>query len=397
MSHALRARWALDPAVTFLNHGSFGACPLDVLAVQSELRARMERQPVQFFARDLPALLDDARAHLARFLGTAPAGLVFVQNATAAVNAVLQWLELAPGDELLTTDHAYNACRNVLNAAAARTGARVVTASVPFPVASEHDVEAPILAAVTPRTRLCLLDAITSPTGLVFPIARLVRALRERGVETLVDAAHAPGQVPLDVDAIGASWLTGNCHKWMFAPKGAAFLAVRADLREQTRPAILSHGANAPPGPRSRLHLEFDWTGTLDPTPWLAVPAGIAFGASLFPGGWRELMERNHRLALEGRALLCGALGVDEPAPAAMLGALASVPLPDGDGQTHGPLYGDPLQARLLSEHGIEVPIVPWPARPHRLVRISAQAYNTREEFARLASVLASGTLRPGS
>ncbi|MBI1944238.1 MAG: aminotransferase class V-fold PLP-dependent enzyme [Deltaproteobacteria bacterium] len=406
MDQALLARFALDPAVTFLNHGSFGACPRDVLAVQSELRERMERQPVRFFARELPVLLDDARAPLARFLHTAPERLAFVPNATAAVNAVLRWLPLSPGDELLTTDHIYNACNNVLEEAARHAGARVVTAHVPFPLASDDDVVAPVLAAVTPRTRLALLDHVTSPTGLVFPVARLVRELRARGVECLVDAAHAPGQVPLDVDAIGAAWLTGNCHKWLFAPKGAAFLAVRADKLEGTRPAVLSHGANAPPGARSRFQLEFDWVGTVDPTPWLAVPAGLSFGERLFEGGWPALMARNHALAVEARALLCTALGVPEPAPAAMIGALASVPLPDGDGTTEGPLYGDPLQRALAEQHAIEVPIVPWPqpprpraslarhgrpcsaARPRRLVRISAQAYNTIEQYRRLADAL---------
>ncbi len=388
MHQELRARFALDPDVTFLNHGSFGACPLEVLHAQDELRARMERQPVRFFARELPSLLDDARAPLARFLGTAPERLAFVPNATAAVNAVLRWLPLAPGDEVLTTDHVYNACNNALQDAAARAGARVVTARVPFPLTGDDVVIDAVLAAVTPRTRLCLLDHITSPTGLVFPVARLVRQLRERGVETLVDAAHAPGQVPLDVDAVGAAWLTGNCHKWLFAPKGAGFLAVRADMVASTRPAIVSHGANAPTGARSRFQLEFDWIGTIDPTPWLAVPAALEVGARLVEGGWPALMAKNHALAVEARALLCAALGVPEPAPRAMIGALASVPLPDGDGSVDGPLYGDPLQRALIERHGIEVPIVPWPARPHRLVRVSAQAYNSLAQYQHLADAL---------
>lgn len=407
MDATMRARWGLDPALSFLNHGSFGACPLEVLQVQSELRARMERQPVQFFVRDLPGLLDEARAALGRFLHAAPAGLAFVPNATAAVNAVLRWLPLDAGDELLTTDHAYNACRNVLDAAAARAGARVVVARLPFPIHREDEPVESLLAALTPRTRLCLLDLVTSPTALVLPVARVVAALRERGVDTLVDAAHGPGQVPLDVDALGAAWVTGNCHKWLFAPKGAAFLAVREDKRATTRPAILSHGANAPAHARSRLHLEFDWTGTIDPTPWLAVPAGIAFGEGLLPGGWPALMSRNHALAQQARALLCEVLGVAEPAPASMLGAMAAVPLPDGDGAPRPPLTLDPLQERLLREHGVEVPVVSWPRSPKRLVRISAQAYNSLEDYERLAAALVaelplsagstSGTLRPGS
>lgn len=397
MHEPLRARWALDPAVTFLNHGSFGACPREVMEAQSELRERMERQPVRFLARELPGLLDEARAPLARFLRTAPERVAFVPNATAAVNAVLRWLPLAAGDELLTTDHVYNACHNVLRDAAARASASVVTARVPFPLGGDDEVFDAVLGAVTPRTRLCLLDHVTSPTGLVFPVARLVRALRERGVETLVDAAHAPGQVPLDVDAIGAAWLTGNCHKWLFAPKGAAFLAVRNDKLADTRPALLSHGANAAPSARSRFQAEFDWVGTIDPTPWLAIPAGLAFGERLLGGGWSTLMARNHALAVEARALLCAALGVAEPAPASMIGALAAVPLPDGDGTTEGALYADPLQRALYQERAIEVPIVPWPAPPRRLVRISAQAYNTLDDYRRLTDALGSLLALPRS
>lgn len=381
--------WTLDPGVTFLNHGSFGACPRAVLGVQAEWRARLERQPVQFMARDLEGLLDAARAALAAFVGAVPADLVFVPNATSGVNAVLRSLVFAPGDELLTTDHAYGACRNALHFVAERSGAVVVTAKVPFPLDGPEAVLAAVLARVTPRTRLALLDHVTSPTGLVLPIAELVQALAERGVETLVDGAHAVGMLPLDVSALGAAYYTGNCHKWLCAPKSAGFLHVRRDLQELVRPLAISHGARLGRSDRSRFLLEFDWTGTVDPTAYLAVPEAIRFLGALVPGGWPALREHNRVLALRGRALLAEALGIPVPAPDAMIGSLAALPIADGSSAPPtSALYCDPLQDALRDEAGIEVPILPWPAPPRRLIRISAALYNTIADYQRLAVVL---------
>jgi isopenicillin-N epimerase len=379
---AIRAHWSLDPSVIFLNHGSFGACPIPVLQYQAELRQRMERQPVQFFVRDLEGLLDEARAALGDFLGAPANDLAWVPNATTAVNAVLRSLSFEPGDELLTTDHEYNACRNVLDFVAQCAGARVVVASLPFPIASSDQVIRAVMDRVTGRTRLALLDHVTSQTGLVLPIEALVRELRARGVETLVDAAHAPGMLPLDVAAIGAAWYTGNCHKWICAPKGAAFLYTRPDMQQQTRPAVISPGANSTRTGRPRYLIEFDWVGTDDPTAILSVPEAIRFMGGLMPGGWAAVRETNRQLALRGRDVLCNTLGIDPPCPDDMIGSLASLPLPDGDGRVgDSALYADPLQDRLLQQFHIEVPVIPWPAPPKRLVRISGQVYNRDGDY----------------
>ena len=379
---ALAAHWTIDPAVIYLNHGAFGACPRVVLEAQARLRARLEANAMQFFLRDLEGLYDEALAALGAFVGADPADLAFVPNATTGVNAVLRSLRFEPGQEILVTDHAYGACRNALDWVAERSGARVVMARVPFPIVGPEEVEAAVLGAATARTRLALLDHITSPTGLVFPIARLVAALADRGIDTVVDGAHAPGMVPLDLRAIGAAYYTGNCHKWLCAPKGAAFLHVRRDRQPGLVPTTVSHGLTVPRTDRSRFQLLFGWTGTDDPTAALCVPEAIRVVGGLVPGGWPEVMDRNRTLVRAGRDRLCTALGIEAPAPDSMLGSLATLPLPDGPDQS--------LQAALQTRDAIEIPVFAWPDAPRRCIRLSAHLHNTIAQMERLAEVLPS-------
>ncbi len=387
--------WTLDPAIAFLNHGSFGAAPRPVLAAQQVWRDRMEAEPVRFFSYELEPALDRARAALGAFVGADPNDLAFVPNATAGTNTILRSLRFDPGDELLTTDHAYNAVKNTMEYAAQRDGASVVIAPVAFPGTSPDGVVDAILGAVTTRTRLAVVDHITSATALVFPIQHLVAELTARGVETLVDGAHAPGQVDLDVPSLGATYYTANLHKWVCAPKGSGFIWVRPDRQALIRPLAISHGANSPRPDRSRYRVEFDWTGTADPSAYLSVPDAIGFGAQLLPGGWSALRARNHELAAAGREVLCSALGVDPPAADEMVGTMASVPLPleRRPGKVQGvELYDDPVHD-YLAGLGMQVMITPWPQRPdggpwRRLVRISAAAYNDLEQFERLAGAL---------
>ena len=383
------ALWPLDPGVAFLNHGSFGSCPRPVLELQQRLRERLERQPVQFFMRDLEALVDAARDTLAQFVGTDADDLVFVANATVGVNTVLHSLRFAQGDELLVTDHEYNACRNALEHAAGRSGARTIVVPIPFPLRSAQEIVDAILERVTPRTRLALIDHVTSQTGLVMPIETLVKELQARGIDTLVDGAHAPGMVPLDLRRIDAAYYTGNCHKWLCAPKGAGFLRVRRDRQDLVRPLVISHGANSERTDRSRYLIEFGWTGTGDPTASLCVPEALRFMAALVPGGWPEVMRRNRELALAARKILCEALSIDPPAPAEMIGSLASVPIRDArEARVPDALHLDPLQERLLAEHAIEVPVIHWLRWPRRLLRISAQLYNSVPQYERLGAAL---------
>jgi isopenicillin-N epimerase len=384
--------WTLDPAVTYLNHGSFGACPRPVLEAQQALRDRLEREPVRFFTREAPALMARAREALAEFLGATPSGLAFVPNVTTAINSVLRSVPLERGDELLVTDHEYNASRNILEYAAAERGARVVVAHVPYPVEGPKQVLEAVLSRVSARTRLALIDHVTSQTALVMPLAALCRELEARGIDVLVDGAHAPGMVELDVGALAPAWYAGNCHKWLCAPKSVGFLWSREDRRKAVRPAIVSHGANAPVALEHRYRIEFEWQGTLDPTPALALPEALRFLGGLLPGGWASLRARNRALALEGRRLVAEALGVGLPCPDEMIGAMAALPGPALPGLPEptatSALERDALQEKLFAEHAIEVPVVTCPGHPGRLLRISAQAYNTRADFERLASVL---------
>ena len=355
----------------------------------------MEADPVRFLAQELEGHLDAARSELARFLGANADDLAFMPNATAGTNTVLASLRFAAGDELLVTDHSYNAAKNALEAVAERLGARPVVVEVPFPGATPGDVHERIMAAVTPRTRLALIDHVTSPTALIFPVEELIAELSARGIQTLIDGAHAPGMLELDIASLGADYYAGNCHKWVCAPKGSGFLWVRPDRQALIRPLAISHGANSPRTDRSRFRLEMDWTGTADPSAYLAVADAIRFGASLVPGGWDELRHRNRALALGARDRLCAALEIDPPAPDEMIGSMASVPLPfeTGPGAVQGVDLADPLHDLLLDEHGIQVVTTPWPQRPaglawRRLVRISAAPYNSPDDYRRLADVL---------
>lgn len=384
----LKENWLLDPAITYLNHGSFGATPKRVLAKQDEFRRRMETEPVRFLVRELEPLLDDVRRELGTLIGAAPDDLAFVPNATTGVNAILRSLTLKPGDELLVTTHEYNACRNALDFTAAHTGASVKVVDVPFPVASPDEIVEAIAGATTAATRLLLVDHITSQTALILPVAHIVEEMNSRGIDTLIDGAHAAGQVPLDIRAIGCAYYTGNLHKWVCAPKGAAFLFVRADKREAIRPMTISHGANSTRTDRSRFHLEFDWPGTYDPTPFLGAGEALRFMPTLVEGGWAEIRRRNHALVLRARDLLCEMLRAERPAPDAMLGAMASIPLPDGEPALLSPLQIDPWQNALFDPFRIEVPVMQWPSPPKRLLRISAQLYNTPEDYEKLAAAL---------
>ncbi len=432
---ALAAHWALDPEIVFLNHGSYGACPRRTLAAQDRLRAQMEAEPIRFFHIEAPALLDAARARLAAFTGCDAAGLVFVPNATTGVAAALENLPLGPADEILAPMHEYPACLNNARRTAERRGASVRICPIPFPAPGPEEVIEAVLGAVSARTRICLISHITSATGVILPVEAIVGELEGRGIRVVVDGAHAPGQIELDIAGLGRahgggagtapSCYVANLHKWVCAPKGAAMMWIREDLRAGFRPLVLSnYAAMGAPAGRSFLHAEFDHTGTGDITPWAAIPEALDAMAALAPGGaagagdsrgeagaWGAIRAHNHDLLLAGRRILCEALGVEPPAPESMLGSLCTLILPQHPPALQARLrqrptrYHDALQDALHARWGIQVPVMYLPVAPAaggergpgsgaapgvgpRAARISAQLYNSEAQYRYLAEAL---------
>ena len=408
----MAAHWRLDPACVFLNHGSFGATPVCILEKQREIIAIMEREPIRFFVEIAEGLLDETRHAIAGLVNADAEGIVHVPNATAGVNTVVRSLRFQPGDELLTNSHEYNACNNVLRWAEKQWGAKMVTVEPPFPVRREQELVDAVLAGVTSRTKLVMLSHITSPTGLIFPVQPIVDELNRCGIESLVDGAHAPGMIPIDLKKLNATYYTGNFHKWLCAPKGAAFLHVREERRADggVRPLVISHGANSTRTDRSRFRIEFDYIGTWDLSAYLCVPEFIRFLSALFPGGGgglAGLMKHNHDRVLEGRDILLEALApltgqTVPPVHDRMLGSMAALALPDPPRGMIRPSklgYHDALADDLIQRHGLQVPVMPFPPlRPgvkydavnpqKRLIRIAMQAYNSVEQVRYLAECL---------
>ena len=364
--------WSFDPAWVTVNNGSFGACPRRVRAAQMRWRERFERQPTAFMHRDLPTLLRSTASELAAFIGAPADETVFVENATAGCNAVLRSLRFQTGDEILMLDQAYGAVRNTVRFVAEQAGARVVTVALPFPKADPLAVTRLVEAALTKQTALAVLDHITSPGALVLPIADMVRVCHQRDVPVLVDGAHAPGQLPLDLSGIGADWYAGNLHKWLFAPVGSGVLHARLERQDRLHPTSISHGFG------EGFLAEFDWTGTRDVSAWLAVPDAIALHREL---GGTALMAGNAALAREGADIVASALGTQAAAGCLPGGAMSLVRLPAW-------LGSDPSTVRrLLVGRRVDAPV-------HALagalwIRLSAQAYNTTPDYHRLASEVA--------
>ncbi|MFZ4574360.1 MAG: aminotransferase class V-fold PLP-dependent enzyme [Phycisphaerales bacterium] len=384
------AGWTLDPCLDFLNHGSYGATPRCVQDVQDELRARAERDPVRYLKVDLEALLDDARAALGRFVNCRGADLAPTPNATYALATVLNCTPLRPGDEILLTDHEYQSLHNELERVCARTGARAVRAAVPFPIRSEDQVVEAVVGAMTDRTRLVFISHVTSATALVFPVDRVVRECHRRGIDVVVDGAHAPGQVPVDVGALRPTYWVCSGHKWLCGPRGSGFMYVRPDKQHLIRPLSLNSRVHKARPDRGLFLRDFDYLGTDDRTAELAVPAAIEMMGRLFAGGWPALMRRNHEVAMAGRGLVCRALEVEAPSPESMVGCMATVPLPDPPAHlmNRRTSYDDALQDALVERHGIVAPVWRWGPANQRVIRISAQVYNTVEQYAKLADAL---------
>ena len=384
----LAHHWPLDPQTVFLNHGSFGATPSEVLEEQGRLRGLLERDPVRFFEREYSDMWDESRSAVARMLNADVDGMVFVSNATQGVNTVLRSLDLEPGDEIIVPNHSYQACWNAVDYVTRRSGAKTVVVEIPFRVEDPKQVIDLIMEAVTERTVLALIDTVTSPTGSRMPFEELTNRLQSRGVDVLLDAAHGPGIVPIDLSRLEPAYCVGNFHKWTCSPKGSAFLHIRKDRKDLIHPLNISHGFSFEGTAQEKFEFEFAWPGTQDPTPWLCIPKAMSFMEELVVGGWPEIMRRNRDLALQGRNLICDALGTTPPVPDTMVSALASVEVPTDEEVGPMSLDGDPFHNYLLDEYSIQVPVMPWRHHDTKYIRISAQLYNHIDEYRYLADAL---------
>ncbi len=384
----LAHHWTLDDSCVFLNHGSFGASPKFTINELRKWQDLLESEPVYFFEKIAPEAMLNARKALAKMLSCNPNDLALIENATTGVNTILRSIEFSPGDEILVPDHAYQACKNAIEYVTKRWNAKVVTCNIPFPIENMDVAYNAVMSKVSTKTVLALIDTVTSPTGLLMPFERIVQDLEKRGVNVMLDAAHGIGMIPLDLDRLGASFTTSNCHKWLCAPKGTAFLHVRKDLQELVHPLTISHGMTFPLGDSTRFRHEFDWTGTRDLSGHCSIPIAMEKMSNLVDGGWPEIMKRNHDLAVEGRNILCARLGITKPCPDDMIACIATLPLP---GNTSGgiPLHEpDPLHEILQEKYGIQIPVWSWDSPKGRYIRISAQLYNHIDQYQYLADAL---------
>lgn len=382
----LRELFLLRPDVVFLNHGSFGACPRPVLETYQQWQRELEEQPVEFLGRRFNSLMRTARAALAAYVHADPDDLVFVPNATTGLNIVARSLALQPGDEVLSTDHEYGALDRTWRFLCRKWGAHYVQSAIPVPVQSVEEVVEQVWAGVTPRTRVLFVSHITSPTALILPIAELIRRAREAGILSIVDAAHAPGQIPVDLTALGADFTSGNLHKWLCAPKGSAYLHVRREMQHLVEPLVVSWGWEPEKttllsldsaGPPSPFLLQQEWQGTRDIAGYLTVPAAIAFQAE---HDWPRVRQECHELLRYARQAIGELTGLEQICPDSpdWYAQMATIPLP--------PCDAEELKQRLYDEYGVEVPIITWGRR--EFVRVSVQGYNTQEDVVALVAAL---------
>jgi isopenicillin-N epimerase len=383
--HAMREQWVLDPQVTYLNQGTVGAPPRRVLERQQALRDEMERQPARFMLRELnghqPApwrtesRIREAARSVAGFLGSRAEDLVFVPNVTTGLNAVLRSIPFAPGDEVVIPDLAYGAIVLAAGYAARERGATLRIVEMPFPVRDPHDIVEAIASALTPRTRLAVIDHITSQTALVLPVAAIVAACHARGVPVLVDGAHAPGSLALDIPSIGADWYVANLHKWAHAPRACGILWAAPGRQRDLHHPVVSWGFG------HGFRDEFDWNGTSDPTSCLAAPEGIAI---LREWGFDAVLDYMHSLAWEAACVLSDGWRTSLETPREMVGAMVTVPLSEAAGATDSDAAR--LRLALLVDDRIEVQLHAW--RSRLWARVSAQIYNDRTDMARLAEAV---------
>ncbi len=369
----LKDLFLLDQDVVFLNHGSFGACPKPVFETYQNWQLRLERQPVKLLGREFTTLMNRARRELAVYLHTEPGNLAFVPNATHGVNVIARSLALSPGDEILTSDHEYGACNYTWEFNSLNTGATYKHQHISLPAVSKEDLLSQFWQGVTPNTKVIFISQITSPTAMRFPVGEICRRAREQGIITVIDAAHSPGQIPVDLTAMNADFVVGNCHKWMLAPKSAGFLYARPEVQALIKPLVVSWGYNPTPNLLSGFPWIdlLEWRGTIDPAPYLTVPAAIRF---MEENDWESVRAQSHSMLREAIHRICVLTGLPPlyPLESDLYAQMGIAPLPPETDI-------DLLKQRLYDDYLIEVPLINW--QGHKFVRISIQGYNTAKDI----------------
>lgn len=384
MMYNLRKSFLLDPSVIFLNHGSFGATPITVFEDYQQWQTRLEKQPVLMLGREYDQLLYESRKSLGQYINADVDDLVYVPNATHGVNIIARSLNLQPGDEVLTSDHEYGACDYTWEFLCGKTGASYIHQPIPLPINNEEEMLELLWKGVTPRTKVIFLSHITSPTALRLPVEKVCERARESGMFTVIDAAHSPGQIPVDLQKLGADVVTGNCHKWMMSAKGAAFLYVKREQQHLVEPLIVSWGYH--PTTVSTTGSRFidllQWTGTKDPAASLTIPAAIKFMKNHH---WDEVRRECHLLLKEGISQICDLVKMPPlyPLDTDLYFQMGIAPLPRCNIEV--------LKQRLYDDFRVEVPLIQWQDR--QFMRVSVQGYNTSDDINALINALA--TLLP--
>lgn len=384
-----KARIGVEPGLVMLNGASYGCVPEVVREAQRELHRRIELDPVRFYKFDLERYSDDARQAIASMINCDAADLALVPNGTFAMSSIILNLNLQPGDEVVLTSHEYQATINELTRVCARAGARMVTAKVPFPRVTPDAVVESIESVLTDRTRLIICSHLSSATSLLMPVDRICELGRARGIDTLIDSAHGPGQVRIDLHRMKPTYFAASCHKWLGASKGTGFVYADPERQKAIKPAVLSCRTHMSRPERKAFLCDFDYVGTEDPTGNLVLPVAIAHLSAQHPGGMTGLQQRNHAIVREGAQLIADAIGIDQPVPAEMTGNMISLPLPvPAGGIPKGKMFDDALWDRLLLDHRIQVPVWTLPGVAPRVMRVACQWHNSIEDFRKLAAVL---------
>lgn len=380
--------WNLDPKIVFLNHGSFGATPAKVLEKQSEYRRMMEYEPVHFFMDIMPELYDISKRSLSEFLGAEPDNMVFVQNTTTGVNQILNSFPVKQGDEWLVSSHAYGACKNAMEHYAGKHKIRLQVADIPFPFENDEAILKAIEQKISKNTRLMLIDHVSSATGSIFPVTGIIELLRSKGIKVLIDGAHAPGMMDVNIEETGADFYVGNCHKWLCAPKGSAFMFAKEEYRDIVKPLVISHFNDTDINGPSHWANQYMWDGTHDFSQYFCVKDSIEFMNGIHDKGWKGIMDHNHKMAWQAARIISDSTGFELPVSERYIGSMVTIPVPDGEEGFPKFNENPPLKRKLFEKYHIQIPVYTFPAVPRQWIRISAQLYNSLEQYEYLAEIL---------